>query len=77
MNRLIADYEDRARILPDRTGGQKRIGREDFATGWIAHALRCGEQAYLSAEVRLRLGSTKGAGPAALGVCETVNMASM
>ncbi len=30
---LVDDYEDRARILPDRTGGPERIGRDDFAAG--------------------------------------------
>lgn len=47
LARLREDYANRDRILPERTGGARAIGREDFAAGWIAHAQRCGANTYL------------------------------
>jgi hypothetical protein len=55
MNRLIDDHENRAQIMPGRTGGPGAIGREDFATVWIAHAVHSGVDVYLSVERRKRL----------------------
>jgi len=42
--------------LPDRPGGAGRLGREDFAAGWMSLAARLGAGVYLSAAGRARLG---------------------
>jgi hypothetical protein len=55
MDRLIEDYDNKAFVLPDRTGGPGRISREDFAAGWIAHLLRSHDYRYLSRAGRVRL----------------------
>jgi hypothetical protein len=47
LARLQEDYDKRAEMMPERSGEASRIGREDFACGWMSLAQRLGGKVYL------------------------------